>query len=227
MRRNALLGALGAILLVALYYMLLFQPAREEIAATRATIATVETEQTAIQAEIARLQVVREGAPEVEADLALARAIVPDEAASPSLLRQLQLGATDSELVLTTVTLGRPAESLTDPTLASLAVSVQLEGTYFQVVDFLRRIETPDITPRGVIWDSVAVTPTEYPLLSVNLSGRTFADAVGAIETPPEAEVPEAAEGEPVEGEAAEGEEGADGDEQGDGEPSSDEEGDQ
>jgi Tfp pilus assembly protein PilO len=204
MRRNVLLSALVALLLVALYYMLLFQPTREEIAAAQASMATVQAEQQAIQAEIFRLETVREQSPEAEAELATALAIVPQTTSSPSLLRQLQLSADDAGLTLGTVTLGRPVVSLTDPTLAEMSVAAQLTGSYFQVIDFLRRVEDPSISIRGVMWDAVSVTPTEYPELAVSLTGRTFADA-STVPPTPEALALEAA---PAEGDS-EGDEDA------------------
>ena len=207
MRRNILLSGLVAVLLVAIYYILLFQPTREEIALTRDATAAVAVEQQAIEVEITRLQTVREQSPLAEAELSAARAIVPDTTASPSLLRQLQLAAQDAGIELGTVTLGRPDVSTVEPTLAQASVAVQLTGEYFQIIDFLRRMEDPSISPRGFMWDAVTVSPGEYPELAVSLTGRTFADAAGAL--PPVPEAPVAEEGTGEDGEAAEGTEGS------------------
>ncbi|MEX0651806.1 MAG: hypothetical protein WD186_07250, partial [Actinomycetota bacterium] len=59
--------------------------------------------------------------------------------------------------------------------LYALALSVQIEGGYFQIVDLLRRLEDPAITPRGMTWSALALSIAEAPELTATLSGRTFA----------------------------------------------------
>jgi Tfp pilus assembly protein PilO len=201
-RSQILLSSLGAILVIALFYVLLFQPSREELATIEASIVTEQTVQQQLTSEIARLQAVREQAPEVEAELAAAEAIVPRDAALPSALRQLQLAADESGIVMQSVTASRPTviEGATDG-LSSVDVNVQMLGGYFQVVDFLRRVEDPGISPRGLDWNNATVARVEgeYPELQVTLSGHLY--ALISVPPPPETDQP------PVEGE-----EGADGD---------------
>jgi hypothetical protein len=92
-------------------------------------------------------------------------------------LRQLQLAADEAGATMPTISLGRPA-SVTDApaTLGQLSLNVQLTGTYFQVVDFLRRVEEPAITPRGISWSSLSLSISDYPDLNVTLQGRMFAN---------------------------------------------------
>jgi Tfp pilus assembly protein PilO len=198
-RIQILLSAVVAILLVAVFYVLLFQPAREEQAALLEQIAAEQTQQTQLNAEIGRLRSVRERAPEVEAELAAAEAIVPRDAALPSALRQLQLAADEAGIVLQSVTTSRPAPIEGAPEgLQAIAVNVQLVGGYFQAVDFLRRVEDPQITPRGLDWDSATVAvESEYPSLAFVLTGSLY--AVIDSPAPPETAAP-------VEGEATDGE---------------------
>jgi Tfp pilus assembly protein PilO len=195
-RSQIMLSALGAIMVIALFYVLLFQPSREELATIEASIVTEQAVQQDLTAEINRLRAVREEAPEVEAELAASEAIVPRDAALPSALRQLQLAADDSGVVMTSVTTSRPAlfEGATDG-LSSVDVNVQMAGGYFQVVDFLRRVEDPTISPRGLDWNNATVMRNEgeYPNLQVTLTGRLYA----LISVPPPPEIEEV----PVEGE--------------------------
>jgi Tfp pilus assembly protein PilO len=187
-RTHVLLAALAAVLLSVSFWLLLWQPKQDEIVATREEIQATQDQQRMLEAELVHLRSVRESAPEAEAQLAAAGAIVPERPNQPSLLRQLQAAADDARLTLTSVNFGRPPETLPEgQTIASLPTNLAIEGGYFQIVDFLRRIEAPDITPRGVLWDSITVTEGEYPTLIAALSGRTFAAAV----TPP-AEVEDA-----------------------------------
>lgn len=199
-RSQILLSALAAIMVVALFYVLLFQPSRDELATIEASIINEQATQQTLTTEINRLRAVREQAPEVEAQLVAAEAIVPREAGLPSALRQLQVAADESGVVLASVTTGRPAllEGETDG-LSSVDTNVQLEGQYFQVVDFLRRLEDPTISPRGLDWNNATVARNEgeYPALQVILTGRLYA----LISMPP----PETEQAPVVDGEAQDG----------------------
>jgi len=176
-RSHLLLAGLGAVLVLVVYWLLLFQPQRDRLADVEAEIAQQFDLQAQETAAINRLRAVRDEAPEVEAQLAAAEAIVPRDAALPAALRQLQLAADESGLVLRTVTTGRPSAVGGDapPGLTSLSVQVQLSGGYFQAVDFLRRIEDPTITPRGLTWQSAALSRDAYPALNVSLGGSIYA----------------------------------------------------
>ncbi len=208
------LAALGLLLVAVLFYLFVFQPARDEVAALDEQIAQEQAQQVLLQQEIARLRDVRERAPEVEADLAVADAIVPQEPGLPGLVRQLQMAADDAGMTLSTISTSRPSAiaDAAEPGLSSMSIDGQLTGTYFQMVDFLRRIEDPSITPRGVTWSNVTVArpDADYPELQFSLSGSAY--AVIETELPPEPEP-----------EPAPGVEGAEGDEVVEGEPTEDE----
>ena len=183
-------SALGALAVIALFFVLVFQPAREDLAEVEEQIALEQTEQARLEGEIQRLRSVREEAPMVEAELATAEAIVPRDPALPALIRQLQLAADESGVTLASVATGRPVEleEPPEPGLSAIDVDTQIEGGYFQIVDFLRRIEEPAISPRGLVWVNATVTRDEasYPELSVTLAGRAF--GVLAVPLPPEPE---------------------------------------
>ena len=193
-------AALGAVAVIALFFVLVFQPARAELAEVEEQIALEQAEQARLEGEITRLRSVRESAPGVEADLAAADAIVPRDPALPALVRQLQAAADESGVTLTSVSTSRPVELEAPPVegLSSIDVSVQIDGGYFQIVDFLRRIEQPNISPRGLAWLDASVTRDDasYPELNVALSGRAY--AVIAVPLPPEAETQPEASGDEV-----------------------------
>lgn len=191
-RSQILLAALGAVLLIAVFYVLLYQPTRDEIAEIEDEIVAEQDQQAILQQEIARLAAVREQAPEVEAQLAAAEAIVPRDPALPAALRQLQLAADDSAILLQSVTTSRPATiEGAPPGLSAIDVNVQMRGGYFNLVDFLRRFEDPAISPRGLEWVNLNAAVDEYPDLTVSLTGRLFVLLdVPAPPPPPETETP-------------------------------------
>lgn len=183
-RQLTLLAALGAVLLVVVAYLFLIKPQQDEVTEIRTEIESTQDQQTQVRAQISRLEDVRARIPEVEAAIAAAETILPrDDAKLAAAVRQLQVAANDSGAELTSISMGRPeavtADADTEVTvpadLASISVTATVGGGYFQIVDFLRRVEDPALTPRAVLWGSASVTLDEYPTLTANLSGNMFA----------------------------------------------------
>ncbi len=202
-RTQILIVVLVAILVAVLFFFFAIQPQRERAAELDAEIALEQQQQALLEVEIARLRSVRDEAPEVEADLAVANAIVPREASLPAALRQLQLASDEAGLVLSSISTARPtAMPDTLDGLSSIALTLQMSGSYFQVVDFLRRMEDPGVTPRGLTWNSVNISREEYPDLNVALNGQLYT-AQPAAPPPPEPEPQTDENGEPLEGDEA------------------------
>ncbi len=176
-RQVTLLSALGGVLLVVAFYFFAWAPQNDRIDEIELEIQSTLALQATASRGIATLQAVRAEAPSREADIGAAEAVIPRETALAGMVRQLQLAADDAGVTLLNLSPGRPA-SVGDPEaegLASIDISLSLTGSYFQVVDFLRRVEDPAITPRAILWNSAALGPTDYPELSVSLSGQMFA----------------------------------------------------
>lgn len=190
-RVHILLAALAGILVVVLFWLLLWSPQQEELEALNTETESLEDQQRLAASRIAALEAVRDEAPQQEALLVAANTVIPQEAALPAFLRQLQQATDEAGLTLQAVTPSRP--SPVDDTegsggLHAINVSVDLEGSYFQLVDFLRRIEDPSITPRAMIWNSMSVggDAESHPVLNIALQGDVYA----VLPTPP-AEGPE------------------------------------
>jgi hypothetical protein len=213
-RTTTILVALGALVVLAAWYLLLWSPASDTLESVEAEIVQVQQDQAAAQARISELQLVREQAPQLQAELVAGTALLPMETALPGALRQLQQAADDSGATLVAVAPARPVlgESAdgapgVETDLYTLGLSLELQGSYFQIVDTLRRLEDPTISPRGFIWDSVAVSVQEYPALTVAVNGRMFAILSEPPAVPDPATTDPAADAatadEPVDGETA------------------------
>lgn len=194
-RQTTLLAVLGVLLLLVLFYLFGWKPQSEELAEIRTQIDDTVAQQAMLQNEIASLEAVRATAPEIEAALAAAESLVPREAALPSALRQLQLAADDSGVQLDSIAAGRPAADADVPELAQVSLAINARGSYFQLVDFLRRVEDPQITPRVVLFENVTVSVDDYPTLGIALTGSMFA----VLPAPPPTEVQAPAEPTPTE----------------------------
>ncbi|MTV25550.1 hypothetical protein FTX61_09035 [Nitriliruptoraceae bacterium ZYF776] len=189
-RRTTVFAGLGAVLLVLAYFFLAFQPQRDALAEVEQQIQAQQDQQRLLEAQLTALRATREQAPEVEAALVAAEAIVPREAAVPAALRQLQTAAQDANATLRSVTSGRPEQvEGAAPGVSSLVLNVELRGSYFQILDTLRRLEDPTISPRGMLWLEVTLTKDDYPELVAVLTGRMFA-LLPEPPAPPDASAP-------------------------------------
>jgi Tfp pilus assembly protein PilO len=198
-RIQIVLAALAAVLTVVLFWLLVWSPRADEIVELRAETEDIEMQQQQTAGRIAALEAVRAEAPQQEALLAASQALLPRDAALPAFLRQLQVAADEAGLALKGVSPARPApeELETAPAdLHRINVAMEVEGGYFQIVDFLRRIEDPEITPRAMVWNALAVAgdPEDHPVLQASLQGDLYALLPT---TPAEGEAP------PVDEEAA------------------------
>lgn len=174
-RQTTLLSVLAAVLVIALWWLFLYSPGQDELAQLEDEIAAAETETASLQQRVAALEAIRARAPETEAAIAQLSSIIPDDPALSAALRQIVAAAEDAGVELDNVTTPRPAEVDELSGLHSVSLNLTATGSYFQVVDFLRRLEDPAITARGIVFNSLTVTPTEYPLLTLALTGEMFA----------------------------------------------------
>lgn len=188
-RVQILLAGLAGILVVVLFWLLLWAPQQDELDDLRAETEEIENDQQQTATRIAALEAVRDEAPEQEARLVAANTVIPQGASLPGFLRQVQQAADDAGMTLEAVSPARPSP-VDGPQegLHSINVAVELQGTYFQLVDLLRRVEDPSITARGIVWNAVNISgdADAHPTLNVSLQGDVYA----VLPTPP-ADVPE------------------------------------
>lgn len=186
-RTIALVTVLAVVLVGVLFWFFAWKPKSDEIDEIEAQQEAVEQQQVQLRQQIEELKQVRATAPEAEAAIVAAESVVPRDLALASALRQFQLAADESGVELVTVSPSRPEQVVdAQPGLARLGLSVTLSGSYFQLVDFLRRVEDPAITPRGVVWDTLNVAPEEFPTLTATASGVMFALLPAPPAPPPE-----------------------------------------
>lgn len=212
MKRLALLlSLLAAILTVVLWWFLFMSPQREELEVVEAEIEQTLAQQQQVRSRVAQLQQVRERVPEIEADLAAAGTLIPNDAALPALIRQLQLASDESQTEIPTISVSRPTgvegSEAGQAELSSIQLTLSVEGSYFQIVDLLRRMEDPTIVGRGMLIDTLSLGIGEYPDLQASVSARVYAVIPPTVT--PDAEVADPAvegeDGDPAEDGAEDG----------------------
>ena len=188
MRRPPVIGLLVALVLALAFYFLLYKPASEEQAAIEAETATLEQQQTQLSAQIAQLRDIEARQVEINAAKARLEEYIPEGPSLPSAIRQFQRAADAAGVDIASVTFGTP--SVPDPTtgtaagdtgdptttLANIPITMTVNGGYFRVVDFFRRLEVE--TPRAVLVQTVAAVEepeAKFPTLAVTWNGQMFA----------------------------------------------------
>ena len=208
-----LLTGLLCVLLAVGWYFLIFSPTSEDIEVVRADTERTLTEAEQQRARAAELREVRQRAPEAEAALNAGQTLIPEEPSIPALFRQMQQAADDAGVRLPTINPTAPSVvTIGDEEVTAIGVSMTLQGSYFQIVDLVRRIEDPLLTPRALRWDAASLSPTDFPELTVSLSGQVYSrglDELPTIEPPPEEEPEDADETDDADGDDA-GDDGLD-----------------
>lgn len=215
MRKAPVIGLAVAVALAMGYWFGLYKPALDEQAAVEQQTSELERRQSDLRNEIAQLEEVRSDEVRIRAAVSRLEEFVPTGIALPQAVRQFQIAADAAGVEITSLSFGEPtvvegAPDTGDPatTLASISVSMIVEGGYFQTVDFFRRVEQ-DVA-RAVLTQSVNIAEGEekFPSLATTWGGELFSvvpvastvapdDPSAAPGGAPDADAPEAGEGDP------------------------------
>jgi Tfp pilus assembly protein PilO len=176
-RRPPVIGLLVALVLALAFYFLLYKPASEEQARIEAETATLEQREQQLTTQIAQLRDIEARQVEINAAKARLEEYIPEGPALPSAIRQFQRAA-DADPAIPDPTTGVAPTDTGDPatTLANIPITMVVNGGYFRVVDFFRRLEVE--MPRAVLVQTVgAVEEPEalFPTLAVTWTGQMFA----------------------------------------------------
>lgn len=178
--RLPLLGVVLALLLSVVYFFLLHQPRSEEQAALEAETLALQGQQGTLQSEIGRLEQIRDDQERIQADLDQLRHLIPDDVQQPLALNTLQRLADAAAVEITTLAFAQP-EPLdpvvpvgVDQQLGSIAMTMTFDGTYFEAVDFVRRVEQESDRAVLVRTLSMAEGEDKYPELVTTVTGEVF-----------------------------------------------------
>jgi Tfp pilus assembly protein PilO len=177
-RELAVLVAAG-LLVTAAAYLLLVRPKAAEVSAARADQQQAADESQTLQAQIKALEDVRANAGALRAQARTARSLFPGGPDLPDLVDALQKVADQSGVELASVQPSTPTVSTANPDLADIDTTVEVNGGYFQIEDFLARLEgmvnSPDAGSR--------IPPRSVLVRSLTIANATDASAGGATTT--------------------------------------------
>lgn len=199
-RARTIITVVGILLVVLVVFFFLIRPKRAELAQVRTEIEGEEARTVQLQTELDRLKGLQARAPELEAELAVIRRLVPPNAQVSNLIFQVQDAANQAGLDFLSITPELPRQPPEGAALAQVRVSLGIKGGYFAIQDFLRRLYTLD---RALRVDNFTLggEPDETGgiVLSTVLASRVFYElpeagaGAGTVPAAPAPAAPEAA----------------------------------
>ena len=201
MNRRLVGFAAAAVALVVLWWVLLWGPRSRAIGQARERAASAETERSALTARIQRLKEAQADEPRQRARLEALRTAIPDEPDLGQFILDANDAAVRSGIDFISIApmppsapgpgtaAGTAATTAAPPAGGSAALgagapaaapaqvtlALQVGGGYFQVLDFLNRL---DALPRLVVTDGLTVTSDDKAKLTVGVNARMFVRSV-------------------------------------------------
>jgi Tfp pilus assembly protein PilO len=153
--KNLAVGALAAALTLALWWNFLLKPTQSKAKAVKADTAVQQAKLQPLETQLAQAHAYAAHASAFKAQLAVLQQAVPDSPALAAFIRDANAIAEASNVLWQSVTHGPPTPGAAG--VASIAVGIQVGGTYEQVMAYLGQIAA---LKRLLIIDGVQVSAT-------------------------------------------------------------------
>jgi hypothetical protein len=167
-RQELVVAAVAALLVLVAATLLLIRPARQATAQARADRDTAVSQSQELRDQIKALEALKPKEAELRAQANQAKAEFPATPALPGLVDALQDAASLAGVELSSVAPSAPKASTSTPQLAEITTTVNVSGGYFEIQDFLVRLENlvkgsdpGRVPPRSVLVRSVGLTGGE------------------------------------------------------------------
>lgn len=157
--QKIVLGVFGLAIIGAAFYFLLLSPLQTKVAQLHTQNASLRDEVEKSRVMVADIEKSRREAAELEAKIAVLKERLPSEPEMPTLYRALNDAGTQAGLG---IALFQPRQGQTKDYYVEIPITVQAEGSYHQVGEFLERLAR---LPR-------VVTVRDMKLSSTNRPGR-------------------------------------------------------
>lgn len=166
MRRTGLLATLAVLLVTGVWWMLLISPKNGDIAdLEQELVGAIDTEQR-LRVQINELETIRQAEVEYLAALGRLDALIPERPLLEEFIEQIYELTTETGVELQTLAPSVPSSS-EDSDLREVAVSVQIEGKFFELLGFLFGLNDME---RLVRVDAIAVSSSTEEGLGTILS---------------------------------------------------------
>jgi Tfp pilus assembly protein PilO len=189
-------AVIAMVVILAGWYLLLWSPAARNLDKAQTRRQSAQQRQVQLQAEIDRLQSAQKSEPQNRAKLETLRTAIPDDPALGEFIINVNDAAAKAGIDFVSIAPSLPKAGTAAPAAttgttvpgtvvtggaanapAEIVVQFQVGGGYFQVLDFLNRL---DALPRLVVTDSINISADPGGALTVGVSARMFVRSVPA-----------------------------------------------
>lgn len=193
-RRNMLIAGAAAGAVLILWYLLLWSPRKADLAEAQERREAAEATRDELATRVARLRASQKDEPLKRARVEALRTTIPDEPNLAAFILDTNDAAAKAGIDFISVAPSEPAPGVpggatiasTQPAAATPATAagaapaeiklqLQVTGGYFQVLDFLNRMNE---LPRLVVTDGLSVSSDEKAKLTVSVTARMFVRTV-------------------------------------------------
>jgi Tfp pilus assembly protein PilO len=188
-RQELVIAAVGALLVLVAATLLLIRPTRQATAEARAARDAAVAESQSLRDQIKALEALKPKEAELKTEAELAKAEFPASPALPGLVDALQDAASQSGVELGTVAPTTPKASTVNSLLAEITTTVNVNGGFFEIQDFLVRLENlvkgsdpARVAPRSVLVQSVNLTTGSDEQATGDSAAAASADAASPDE---------------------------------------------
>ena len=189
-RQEVIFAVAGALLVLVAGVVLLIRPTRQATAEARGDRDAATAESQSLRDQIKGLEALKPKEAELKTQAGLARAEFPATPGLPALIDALQDSASLAGVDLGTVSPSTPKASTVNPQLAEITTTVDVGGGYFEIQDFLVRLEN---LVKGS--DPGRVAPRSVLVQSVNLASGAEGGAGDSAAATPAAASPDELKG--------------------------------
>ena len=193
-RSRLILTVAVALVVLLIFYFFFIRSRQGELGELRDRVAAEEATTVQLRATLTRLRALQDQAPQLEAELAEIRELVPQKNQLPNFIFASQDAANEAGVELNILTPELPKAPPEGAQLAEIRLQMGARGGYFAIQDFMRRLIDLDRALRIDIVTMAADTgdAVSDTIVSLNITARIFFElpAVEAPTTAPEATDP-------------------------------------
>jgi Tfp pilus assembly protein PilO len=164
-RTELLVAAVGVVLVLAVGTLLLVRPKQQAVAEARADRNAAIAESQALGDHVRALEALKADAAKLRAQADQVKEEFPATPNLPGLVDALEDAAGAAGVDLISISPTAPKASTVQPELAEISTAISVAGGYFQIEDFLSRVENlvrgsdpKRVPPRSVLVQSVNVS---------------------------------------------------------------------
>jgi Tfp pilus assembly protein PilO len=154
-RRAPIVAGIGIVVVLVLLVLFLLLPKSHDVTDARAQLADLRSQQEVLESQKNALEDVRDRAPEARRTIKEVEQQIPPVVNLPGLILFLQNAATSAGLDVVSLSPANPTLAASGD-ISVISVALNTTGTYFEVTDFMHRIET---LPRAAKVTALTITP--------------------------------------------------------------------